>query len=228
MKTTYEFAESIWHETQLKLANRSWQKRLSSGDGLTVNHYKGFLIETYHNAGLNPQLQGYATFFTEERPRDAFKKFFQHAISELGHDLLALDDLENLGVERSLVLNSKPLPETKAFYSNTVVNTQKMGIPAYLAYLFHLEYTPTTQGPSILSMLKSKGIPENALSFLHEHSTVDIQHLKLMKTYMDSFVSTTKDKEVFAQCLHECSVLHQRVLEAAFENGEVLFARIAA
>lgn len=218
----FEDAVETWTQEMAVQAARPWNRRLAAGD-LGLAHYKGFLFETYHNAGLNPQLQGYATLFVDGRPRDAFKKFFQHAISELGHDLLAVEDLEALGVPRDSVLASSPLPETRAFFANTVYNIQSRGPAAYLSYLFHLEYTPTQNGPAIMEMLRGKGVPENALTFLHEHSTVDINHLKLMRTYLSEVVRTDAERDLFLGCLRECIVLHTRMLEASFENGERLF-----
>lgn len=221
----FESAVEVWTQEMGKQSGRTWNRRLSAGE-LGLPHYKGFFFETYHNAGLNPQLQAYATLFIEGRPRDAFKKFFQHAISELGHDLLAIEDLEALGVQREMVLASRPLPETRAFFANTVYNIQSRGPAAYLSYLFHLEYTPTQNGPAIMGLLKAKGVPDQALSFLHEHATVDVNHLKLMRTYLAEVVRTDAERELFLECLRECVVLHTRMLEAAFENGERLFGSV--
>ncbi|MBX3018625.1 MAG: iron-containing redox enzyme family protein [Bdellovibrionaceae bacterium] len=223
----FEDAVEVWNQEMAQQATRPWNRRLASGD-LGLAHYKGFLFETYHNAGLNPQLQAYATLFIDGRPRDAFKKFFQHAISELGHDLLAIEDLEALGVARTEVLSSEPLPETRAFFANTVYSIQSRGPASYLSYLFHLEYTPTQNGPAIMQMLKAKGVPEGALTFLHEHSTVDINHLKLMRTYLSEVVRTEDERKLFLGCLRECIVLHTRMLEAAFENGEKMFGADAS
>lgn len=222
MSSIFELAESIWLDEMNSQSGRYWQKRLAAGD-LGLSHYKGFLIETYHNAGLNPQLQAYASLYIRGRPRDTFKKFFQHAISEIGHDLLALADLEIVGVPSEEVLASRPLPETSAFFANAVYNIQRRGAVSYLAYLFHLEYTPTKNGPQIMALLSSKGVPASAMTFLEEHSTVDFNHLKLMKGYMDNIVTNDEEKIVFSECLHDTIVLHHRMLEAAFENGEKKF-----
>lgn len=223
MMSFFDNAVEIWNSKMQQLSQGQWNKRLATGE-LGLPHYKGFLIETYHNAGLNPQLQGYASLFIKGRPRNVVKKFFQHAISEIGHDVLALNDLGILGVDRESVIESRPQPETSAFFANTVYNIQTKGPTAYIAYLFHLEYTPTKNGPSIIQMLSTKGIPHSAMTFLEEHSTVDINHLKLMSSYMDEFLKTSEDQIVFKHCLEDSIVLHQRVLDAGFENGEKNFS----
>ncbi|MFN8944129.1 MAG: iron-containing redox enzyme family protein [Pseudobdellovibrionaceae bacterium] len=215
----YEKAASFWNEQTNFQNKRQWAQKLAAGE-LGLPHYVGFLIETYHNAGLNPQLQGFATMYFSEKKREIIKKFFQHAISEIGHDLLALQDLSVLGVSKELVMQSKPLPLTKSFFANTLAQTQKYGAPAYLAYLFHLEFSPVTSGPQIMQMLKTKGIPEEAMTFLHEHATVDVNHLKMMRSYLDSLITDECSEEIFFSSLYEVIVLHNRMLEGAFENGE--------
>jgi len=222
VSSIFELAESIWAEGMQSQSDRYWQKRLAAGD-LGLSHYKGFLIETYHNAGLNPQLQAYSSLYIKDRPRDTFKKFFQHAIAEIGHDLLALEDLAILGVSTESVLATRPLPETSGFFANAVYNVQRKGTASYLAYLFHLEYTPTKNGPQIMALLHSKGVPASAMTFLEEHSTVDFNHLKLMTGYMDNIITNDDEKQIFVECLQDTMTLHCRMLEAAFENGEKRF-----
>lgn len=219
----YDRAMDFWNETNRGLSERSWNKRLKNSD-LGLPHYQGFLLETYHNTGKNPQLQGYTTLFFETLERDIVKKFFQHAISEIAHDLLAMDDLINLGVEKSFILKSKPLPTTSALFSHSVYMIQKFGAPAYLAYLFNLEVSPIVNGPHILSLLKTKGVPKNATTFLEEHIKVDVQHLKLINTYMESLLKTNSSQEIFFNSLYDNVVLQNRMLEASFENGEALFS----
>ena len=222
MNNLYERAGEYWIAKTNLLKNRPWNVRLSSGE-LGLAHYKGFLMETYHNAGMNPQLQAYSTMFFKKINREMTKKFYQHSISEIGHDLLAQSDLGALGVSEDFVVNSQPLPTTRAFFANTYYRIQNYGVTAYLAYLFHLEYSPVTNGPAIMQMLKGKGIPDQALSFLHEHSTVDIQHLKLMKAYLENLIPDEKQETIFFDCLADNVILHNLMLEAAFENGEALF-----
>jgi pyrroloquinoline quinone (PQQ) biosynthesis protein C len=213
---------SVWNEEMLKESKSPWMKRLAGGE-LGVAHYKGFLLETYHNAGQNPQLQAYSTMFLKNNPRETIKKFFLHASSEIAHDLLALNDLVNLGVKKELVLNSKPLPATLGFFGNIMYQIQLMNPLSYLGYLFHLEYTPVQNGRNIINMLKTKGVPNNALTFLEEHSTVDVGHTKLMINYLEDLIKTPDDLDSIVYSLKSCVYLHHRVLESAFENGEKIF-----
>lgn len=220
--TNFEIIKNHWQQEREKTSSDPWMKRLSSGE-MDVCHYLGFLLETYHNTGYNPQLQAYASMYIENNPRHIVKKFYQHAISEIGHDLLALSDLKNLGVDEDFVKNSKPLPMTTAFFASAVWGIQRKGPMYYLGYLFHLEFSPTESGKQHVDMLLKKGIPANAVSFLQEHSEVDIGHNKLMEHYVADLVQTAHDMDIMKESLSVCVDLHTKMLKAAFENGEKLF-----
>lgn len=202
-----------------------WISRLHAGD-LDLPHYQGFLLETYHNTAYNPQLQAYASMYIPNNPRAIVKRFYQHAISEIGHDLLAMSDLMNLGVSKDLILKSKPLPMTTAFFANTVWGIQRKGPAYYLGYLFHLEFSPTESGKTHIATLLKKGIPQNAVTFLEEHSTVDIGHNKFMEQYIQELITTDEQEEILREALVSAVDLHTKVLGAAFENGERLFKNL--
>ena len=216
-----------WQQRMMEASGLPWMQNLSTGN-VQICHYKGFLQETYHNAGLNPQLQAFASMYIPGRPRDLVKKFYQHAISEIAHDVLALNDLAALGEDKERIINSKPLPITSAFYANTVWGIQQHGILYYLGYLFHLEFTPTQNGRRYIEMLMSKGVPESATTFLEEHATVDLAHNRLMEIYVKELVNSEKDLAIVLDSL-TCSVdLHTKIIGDAFMNGERLFMSRAA
>ena len=174
-------------------------------------------------AGTNPQIQAYATMFFEGNPREIVKMFYRHAISETGHDLLAMNDLMALGVKQEKIINSKPLPITKALSANVLQDIQFKNPIRYLGYLFHLEFLPTQNGPKYLEMLSKMGIPENAVTFLQEHTEVDIGHNKLMEIYVKEMVTSPKIFDEVADTMYNTAYLHKRMLDDAFANGEKLF-----
>lgn len=218
----FESIKSFWKSTTETQSENTWMRRLQTGD-MDLCHYQGFLLETYHNTGYNPQLQAYASMYIPNNPRPIVKRFYQHAISEIGHDMLAMSDLAALGVPNEFVLNSKPLPMTTAFFANAVWGIQRKGPAYYLGYLFHLEFSPTDSGHKHIEMLKQKGIPEQAMSFLQEHSVVDIGHNKFMEQYIEALITTDEQEAILRESLVNCVDLHTKVLCCAFENGEKLF-----
>jgi len=150
MTSTFDQLKSIWFNQMQIESSRPWMQKLSSGD-LSLAHYKGFLLETYHNTAYNPQLQAFASIYLKENPREIVRKFYAHATSEIGHDLLAMEDLMQLGVEESFIKSTTALATTKAMFSYAVYHIQFLSPLCYLGYLFHLEFSPTTNGAKLLN-----------------------------------------------------------------------------
>lgn len=211
-----------WFEIMSSLPVTEWQRRLDMGE-VGLEHYKGFLLETYHQAGTNPQIQSYATMFLKGNPRDIVKMFYKHAVSEIGHDILAMNDLINLGVEKKVIVDSKPLPSTRALSSNVLFDIQFRNPIRYLGYLFHLEFLPTQNGPKHLQLLSELGIPKEAVTFLLEHATIDVAHNKLMETYVNELVTSSLIFEEVADTMYVTASLHQRMIDDSFINGEKIF-----
>jgi pyrroloquinoline quinone (PQQ) biosynthesis protein C len=212
---------NFWKEEMEKINKRPWMIKLSEGDFNKAN-YAGFLLETYHHAGLNPQIQAFTTMFFKDNPREMISLFYKHAISEIGHDLLALSDLEKLGYNTEKLKKTKPLPSTIAYNSFPIMMVQFRNPISYLGYLFHLEYLPTQQGGKHINRLKSLGIPDEALTFLQEHASVDVSHNKLMDKYIDFFIKTDSDFDEVSYSISCSAELHYQMLSAAFDNGKNL------
>ena len=62
-----------------------------------IHHYKSILREVFHYTREDPQMQSLVTVYFRGEDRDTVKLFLKHATSEIGHEYLALKDLESLG-----------------------------------------------------------------------------------------------------------------------------------
>lgn len=225
MNTRFEQIIAEWKNFLLKTIKSSTMlSRLETGD-LDICHYKGYLQETYHHAGFNPQIQVFASCFFNKDKRKITSQFFTHAKQEIGHDLLALNDLTKLGEDKNKVINSNPLPSTVALNAYPIYQILFKDPLSYLGYLIHLEFMPTLNGDKYINTLKSLGIPENALSFLAEHSEVDLLHNEMMKGYIEELVTTDKDAETVVQAAKDTAVLHEKMLTDAIKNGEKIFIK---
>lgn len=219
---TVKDALNIWGKIKDTSPRPRWQQLFTEGK-FTKSHYAGFLRETYFQAGMNPQLQAFTTMFIKKRLYNVYSMFFEHARSELKHDLLALDDLKNLGIDVSGIENEFPLPETEGFSSFVIKQIMFDDPVCYLGYLFHLEFTPTQDGPSYINYLKKIGVEEASLTFLDEHATVDIGHNNLMEKYLRILIDTPEKEKLFNYSL-ECAIrLHDLMMDAAVLNGESKF-----
>lgn len=173
--------------------NSSVIRHVASGK-LTTAEYASVLREIYFYSREDPQLQAFATAWFKGADRALVRLFLKHAIAEVGHDQLALNDLTALGYDATLLRSGFPLPTTIALTSFPYWAVQFLSPVSYLGYLYFLEALPTTAGGDLIAALESAGIPGETMSFLREHATVDVAHIKLMGRYVSSLVQTEADQ----------------------------------
>jgi pyrroloquinoline quinone (PQQ) biosynthesis protein C len=146
--------------------------------------------------------------------------FLKLAISEIGHDRMALADLAALGEDVSEVPLTNPLPTTIALTAFPFYQVQYANPIGYLGYLYFLEHMPTAAGRSYAEGLLRAGVPESALSFLHEHTTVDVAHNKLMDEYIQRLVRTEADLDAVCYAIEVTGELYALMLQGAIEDAE--------
>ena len=161
----------------------------------TVEHYKSVLRETFHYTRENPQIQALAAVYFRGRDRDSVQLFLRHAISEVGHDQMALNDFQSLGGDASEVACENPLPATTAFN----------------AFPFFTSYAKA---------LMQAGVPETAMSFLQEHMHVDIAHNKLMEQYLGRLVHDQSDADAIIYSMQVTGELYANMLWSAISRAE--------
>ena len=191
-----------------------------TGGRVTLAHYKAILREIYHYSKEDPQIQALAAVYFRGDDRASVKMFLKHAISEIGHDRMALADLEALGEDVSLVALSNPLPATIALTAFPFYQIQYANPVGYLGYLYFLEHMPTAAGKGYAAALAAAGVPEAAMSFLHEHTTVDVAHNKLMEEYVSRLVRTEADLDAVCYAIEVTGDLYAKMLWAAICDAE--------
>ena len=190
--------------------------RILQGE-VTKIEYAEFLRQVFHHSRENPQIQALATVFFRGSQRELVKPFFKHATSEIGHDQLALDDIEALGVSVDGIREENPLPATTALIAFPFFQIYNLNAIGYLGYLFFLEHMPTRSGKSYLKGLTAAGIPREATTFIFDHSTIDQGHNKLMSMYLDHLVETDRDVRCVCYGLQVCAELYASMVQRAFE-----------
>lgn len=187
---------------------------------LTANHYKSYLRQTYHYTKDNPQIQSLATVYFHGSGRKFVRMFYKHAISEIGHDELALNDLKTMGENIDQIRIENPLPATvalNAFVFYQIYNRNPIG---YLGYLYFLEYLPTSSGAGYMNLLENAGVPRSAMTFLLEHTNVDVYHNKLMEKYVDGLIVSDSDLQSVIYTMRGTGKLYADMLQSAFEQAD--------
>jgi pyrroloquinoline quinone (PQQ) biosynthesis protein C len=190
---------------------------------VTIAHYKAALQEIYHYSKEDPQIQALAAVYFRGDDRASVKMFLKHATSEIGHDLMALADLRMLGEDVSQVPFTNPLPSTIALTAFPFYQIQYHNPIGYLGYLYFLEYMPTQAGAGYFAALKAAGVPEKAMTFLHEHMTVDVAHNNLMQEYLRRLVRTDADLSAVIYATKVTGYLYGEMLWGAMSSVEHQF-----
>jgi len=183
-------------------------------------HYKAVLREIYHYSKEDPQIQALATVYFRGEDRSTVKMFLKHAMSEIGHDRMALDDLEALGEDISTIPSTLPLPTTIGLTAFPFYQIQYHNPIGYLGYLYFLEYMPTRAGNGYMAALRAIGVPDKAMTFLQEHMTVDVAHNKLMEEYIRRLVRTDADLAAVIYAIQVTGYLYAQMLAGAIASVE--------
>lgn len=176
----------------------------------------------------NPSLQAAASLKFMGAQRVVMKEYLGHALSEVGHDQLAVDDLRVMGEDVSALSTYRPLAGTSALMSFGYYAAMGCSPAVYFGYLYHLESMPVKSGGAYIQRLKSIGVPDEALSFVEEHAKFDVSHMKLNEEYLQMFVQNDKNFEDFVFGMRTCSILYARMLEDAFaaaDQGRMFYDR---
>ncbi len=187
---------------------------------LEVDHYASYLQQVFHHTRENPQIQALATVYFRGHQRAAIKRFFRHASSEIGHEQLALGDLEALGVDTTTLPFENPLPETSALISFPFYQIHNLNPVGYLGYLYFLEFLPTGSGGSAMEAFGRAGVPRDAMSFLYDHSTIDLAHNQLMEGYIKTLITTERELNSVIYAMRVTGTLYGRMIEAAFAHAD--------
>lgn len=212
--TAFPHIKRCFDETLERFEQGSAITTLTSGKA-SVTQYASILRQIYFQARENPQIQAYATAHFRGDQRDSVRRFLQHATAEIGHDQLARNDLEALGIDTTDLPSMNPAPSTIALTAFAYYQTAHLNPVGYLGYLFFLEFMPTSAGHRYGEQLLGAGVPKEALSFLMEHAHVDVAHNRLMEKYVDSLVVSEDDLEAVKYAVRVTGDLYARMLEQA-------------
>jgi len=197
---------------------------LTAGE-MTSAEYRAILREIFHHTRENPQLQALATVYFRGRQRDMVKSFFAHAASEVGHDQLALNDFVTLGGDAAHVPYENPLPATSALLAYGFYQIYNLSPLGYLGYLFFLEFTPTAAGEGMMTRLRDAGVPNSAMTFLKDHTEIDVGHNRMMEKYVERLILDDSDLDAVVYSMKTTGRLYADMLSMAMDDAHRPYAR---
>ncbi len=198
-------------------------QRLWRGE-LNRNHYAALMREIYFHARENPQLQALATVYFRNHQRDMVRPFLRHALSEVGHDQLARSDAEAVGMDPLSIDVAEPLIATQALTAFPFYQIQFRNPVGYLGYLYFLEHMPMSFGSDYMSAFDKMGITADQMSFLADHTTIDVGHTKAMQSYVSNLITNAEELGAATSALRTTSVLYSNMVTAAFNSVDSAIA----
>jgi hypothetical protein len=215
----YQELQAAFQSVLREFLTNAGVRRVFEGP-LSIANYASYLRQVFHHTRENPQIQALATVYFRGHQRAAIKRFFRHASSEIGHDQLALDDLNALGVDTSTLPIENPLPETTALISFPFYQIHNLNPVGYLGYLYFLEFLPTGSGNEVMHSFERAGIPREAMTFLHDHSTIDVGHNRFMHEYAQTLITNERELSSVIYAMRVTSRLYAGMVEAAFREAD--------
>ncbi len=211
-------------ESMKYIANSRGFQKLSKGE-VSINEYKQILQEIYYQTRETPGLMGQLGFALTGSRRAGIKMMYKHAVSEFGHEELALKDLAVLGVDRNEVVTKHPLPATSALIGYAHYQITRMNPVGFVGFIYFLEFLPSSSGKSYAENLMKAGVPESAMSFLADHTEIDVAHARLINSYVETMVKTESDLEAVMYGIKTTATLYAEMISSAIDNASGKFER---
>ena len=213
------FQDTITQFNACEGMQRFWRGEVSK------RHYACYMREVFHHARENPQIQATATAFFRGSQRDMVKPFLKHAVSEIGHDQLALNDARSAGLDVTSVPTEMPLPATTALVAFAYFQIYNHNPVGYLGYLYYLEHMPTAFGAEYIRQLAQMGLGPETMTFLADHASIDVGHNAMMREYIDHLVKDQQALDAVCYAVRVTGYLYGAMVTEAFADADAPSAR---
>jgi pyrroloquinoline quinone (PQQ) biosynthesis protein C len=180
--------------------------------------YGLYLIETYHYTRHNARNQALIATRPENIDIRYLKFCLKHAEEEMGHEMMALHDLKNLGYDISEDRMPKPLAATETLVAY-LYHVARNGHPLErLGYSFWAEQAYGYIQPLLQMVSVGLGVPDKAMTFFREHSSIDELHARQVAETIERFAKTEADWSAIEGCMVNSLLLTARMTDQIFEE----------
>lgn len=152
-----------------------------------LDSYKAFLEQAYHHVHHTVPLLAACRARLPDRLdwlRDALDEYVEE---ELGHDEWILNDIQACGADAERVRHGRPAPQTEvmvAYAYDTIARGNPLG---FFGMIHVLEGTSVALALAAAEQIqKQLGLPDQAMTYLRSHGTLDQEHTAHFAFLMDS------------------------------------------
>jgi hypothetical protein len=178
--------------------------------------YAIYLTETYHYTRHNSRNQALVATRREHIDPRYLKFCLRHAEEEVGHELMALHDLKNMGFQVTEESLPRPLNSTLTLISYLYQVAQYENPLARLGYSFWAERSYQYIRPLLNLLSTGLGIEKKSMTFFNEHSEIDVDHAKMVDDTIGRFAKTEHDFIAIGDCLETSLRLTSGMMDEVF------------
>lgn len=163
--------------------------------------YAIHMTETYHYTKHNAKNQALVATRSDKMSTGYMKFCLNHAAEEVGHELMALKDIQRLGFDITENNMPRPLCSTQsliAYLYHISLNENPLG---RLGYSFWAERVYDYIKPLLSLMEEGLGIPKKAMTFFNEHSDIDQKHADEVDEVVARYVKNDEDFEIVEEIM---------------------------
>jgi pyrroloquinoline quinone (PQQ) biosynthesis protein C len=213
INTLEKEVEQCWE----KIYEGSFWKHLRT-HGLNRELYICMMTQIYGYTKYNSQSQALAaTKVTSERLK-LLRFCLEHAFEEAGHDLMVLNDLENIGVDRETILNTRLLPSTQAFTAYLFRIATEYDATARLGYSFWAEGSYSYIKELTDAMRQDLNLPDKHMTFFISHSEIDNKHLEDVIKAINGWCTSPQQEQDMLEVLKNTLSLNGSILDDVYQQ----------
>lgn len=166
-----------------EVVNAEW-KKIKSGEFWTLamsekiapELYKNLMEEIYHYTKHNSINQATAAYKTLPEQRKLLRFVYKHALEELGHENMVVNDLKSINLYEEGIENRKPLPATQALISFLYLTALEKGAIPRLGYSFWAETCYSHIDELLKKIAQDLNLQDKQMTFFVAHSEIDAKH----------------------------------------------------
>lgn len=194
------------------------KEMMSSNKQRVLALYTEYLRYCYHYVSLSSSFTPLAARRLDTKHLHVRKWILEHSGEELGHELMALNDLKKLGVDTEMVKKEKaPIGVTgyvSFFHYKVAIDNPWCAF----GVLYLLEGMATALAPKIAKNVASHMGDIKALSFFKEHGDLDVDHMREQQEVLTKADLTDADLADIARTILETAHMKRFMLDKLVES----------
>jgi len=194
-----KFFDRLQQETQQErdfLLSSPIIHRCLAGE-IAVQDYCDFLTEAYHHVKHTvPLLMAVGSRLTDQQ--EWLREAVAHYIDEeIGHQEWILNDIAASGNDKEAVRHSWPAAATELMVAYAYDTIQRVNPLGFFGMVQVLEGTSATLADRAASAISNTlNLPENALTYLRSHGSLDLQHIRFLEDLMNRIALPADQQQI--------------------------------